>query len=240
MSVKYYVPVEVKVPPTTQEGVVRLADLNAAMDAKFKMPVRAAAAANLAGTYDGSAKTLTASADAALAVDTVDLDAGDRVLLYGQTDAKQNGIYVVTDPGGPSDPWVLTRAGDFDETADVYSAVKVSVSEGASSHDSTFILVTDDPITLDTTDLLWTLSTGNVPQVVQRRHLITGTGSQTSFTFTHNLDTLDVTVDLVAQATGETVYADVARTANAVTVSFSPAAPPASGEEFAVLIRAVV
>jgi hypothetical protein len=47
-----------------------------------------------------------------------------------------------------------------------------------------------------------------------------GNGALTSFTLTHNLNTLDVTVQLYEVATGATVYADVARaTVNTVTVS---------------------
>lgn len=51
-----------------------------------------------------------------------------------------------------------------------------------------------------------------------------GDGSSTSFTVTHNLNTKDVVVDLVEVSTGETVYADVARTTvNAVVVTFAAA-----------------
>lgn len=51
-----------------------------------------------------------------------------------------------------------------------------------------------------------------------------GNGSSTSFVVTHNLNTLDVIVQVVEISTGDTVYTDVARTSvNAVTVTFNTA-----------------
>lgn len=51
-----------------------------------------------------------------------------------------------------------------------------------------------------------------------------GDGTATSFTVTHNLNTKDVTVELVEVSTGETVYADTARpTVNTITVTFAVA-----------------
>ena len=40
---------------------------------------------------------------------------GDRILVSGQTDAFQNGVYVVTVEGDGVTPWVLTRSDDFNE-----------------------------------------------------------------------------------------------------------------------------
>lgn len=51
-----------------------------------------------------------------------------------------------------------------------------------------------------------------------------GNGSATSFALSHGLDSLDVEVEVVEVATGETVYTDVVRTsASMVTVSFASA-----------------
>lgn len=51
-----------------------------------------------------------------------------------------------------------------------------------------------------------------------------GNGSSTSFVVTHNLNTVDVLVQVVEVSTGDTVYTDVARTSvNAVTVTFNTA-----------------
>lgn len=51
-----------------------------------------------------------------------------------------------------------------------------------------------------------------------------GNGSSLSFAVTHNLNTLDVIVQVVENSTGDTVYTDVARTSvNVVTVTFNTA-----------------
>lgn len=51
-----------------------------------------------------------------------------------------------------------------------------------------------------------------------------GNGSSLSFVLTHNLNTLDVIVQVVEVSTGDTVYTDIARTSvNTVTVTFASA-----------------
>lgn len=62
-----------------------------------------------------------------------------------------------------------------------------------------------------------------------------GNGTSTSFVITHNLNTLDVVVQLVEVSTGDTVYADVARTTvNSVTLTFAVAP---STNQFRVIIK---
>jgi hypothetical protein len=69
----------------------------------------------------GVGATLTANANAALVIDGVTLvsptDNGIRVLVKNQVSSQHNGIYVVTEAGSGSAPWVLTRATDFDTAA---------------------------------------------------------------------------------------------------------------------------
>jgi hypothetical protein len=48
----------------------------------------------------------------ALVIDGVTLSVADRVLVYQQTNAVQNGVYVVTSVGSGSTNWVLTRSSD--------------------------------------------------------------------------------------------------------------------------------
>ena len=120
-------------------------------------PVRVATTANLAGTYDNGPKTLTNnSTQAAIAIDGVTLSAGDRVLLKNQTTASQNGIYTVTTEGSGSTNWVLTRATDFDTTAEVVDGSLVFVEEGTANASSSFVQSADAP-TLDTDAITWTL-----------------------------------------------------------------------------------
>lgn len=63
-----------------------------------------------------------------------------------------------------------------------------------------------------------------------------GNASATSITVTHNLDTLDVIVQLYSNATGETVYADITRTSvNAVRCDFRAA--PATNAYRVLIIK---
>lgn len=62
----------------------------------------------------GVGATLTASANGALTIDGVAVSAGDVVLIKNQASAFQNGIYVVTNAGGVSAQFVLTRSVDMD------------------------------------------------------------------------------------------------------------------------------
>jgi hypothetical protein len=86
----------------------------------FHTPVRVESPTNLNATYnqpggagDGVGATLTnAGTQAALVIDGVTLSVNDRVLVYTQTNATQNGVYVVTSVGSVSTNWVLTRSSD--------------------------------------------------------------------------------------------------------------------------------
>jgi len=61
----------------------------------------------------GVGATLTAAVNGALILDGVGVTINQRVLVKDQTDAKQNGIYVTTNPGDAVTKWILTRATDF-------------------------------------------------------------------------------------------------------------------------------
>ncbi len=96
---------------------------------------------SLNATYDngtsGVGATLTNNGtQAALVIDGVTLATSDRVLIYNQTNAFENGIYTVTNTGSASTNWVLTRATD----ADSYGVDNQSLSEGT----SVFVLEGDD------------------------------------------------------------------------------------------------
>ena len=74
---------------------------------------------NLNATYNngtaGVGATLTnAGTLAAFAPDGTTAQVGDRILVYNQTNAYENGVYTVTTVGSGSVAWVLTRATDAD------------------------------------------------------------------------------------------------------------------------------
>lgn len=105
------------------------------------------------GTGTGVGKTLTADANGALSVDSVAVAVGNRILVKNQVSGADNGIYVVTATGGAGAPFVLTRAADADQNAEVTAGMFTFVAEGTVNADSGFVLTTNDTITVDTTAL---------------------------------------------------------------------------------------
>lgn len=112
-------------------------------------------------TYTHLSGVLTASANAALALDGTTLsrgtDEGIRVLVKNETsgNAPYNGIYTVTDAGNGSNPWVLTRATDADSNTEVTPGIFTFVEQGTNWADTGWVLSTDGAITLGSTSLTW-------------------------------------------------------------------------------------
>lgn len=82
-------------------------------------------------------------------IDGVSLTLNDRVLVKNQTDAEDNGIY-----NASSSTW--TRSTDADTSSDITSGLFVAVTEGTANGDTAWLLTTNDPITLGTTELTFT------------------------------------------------------------------------------------
>jgi hypothetical protein len=135
-------------------------------------------------------------------VDGVALVADDRVLVTGQTDAEDNGIYVVVDGGA----W--TRSTDADSSLEVTSGMWCIVSEGTQYEDTVWLLATNNPITLDTTELTFI-------QLPSLRDLVAGAG------LTKTGNTIDV-----GAGNGIAVDADLVR----VLLSATPGLEFSSGQ----------
>jgi len=129
-----------------------------------KVTVKLATAAALpACTASGSGvgKKLTMDAAAVLAVDGVNTVLNDRILVKNQAVGKDNGVYKVTTEGTVGVAAVLTRSTDMDEDAEVVSGTYVGVTAGTANGNKEFVLSTADPITVDTTALVFTVSAGD-------------------------------------------------------------------------------
>lgn len=121
--------------------------------------VVAATTANLVATYSngtsGVGATLTNNdTQAALVLDGVTVSVSDRVLIKNQTTASQNGIYTVTDTGSVSTNWVLTRATDFDTSAEIQGGDFVFVT-GGSTYDNTGWVQTSTGVTVGSSAIVW-------------------------------------------------------------------------------------
>jgi hypothetical protein len=134
--------------------------ISAGLDPKesVRLATNAALPANTA-SGSGVGKTLTADANGALSVDGVAVAVGDRILVKDETAGADvdHGIYVVTQTGDGSNPFILTRADDFDTDAEVTQGARTFVAEGANNAGSAWLVITADPITVDTTAIQWTI-----------------------------------------------------------------------------------
>ena len=146
-----------------QAATKQYVDTIAAASLHYHDPVRVEKEGNLSATYDngssGVGATLTNnSTQEALVIDGVTLSVSDRVLIYEQTDATQNGIYTVTDTGSASTNWVLTRATDADSYApsdpDSFGEGDAFyVLEGTLGAGELYVMNTSGTITFGTTNI---------------------------------------------------------------------------------------
>lgn len=104
---------------------------NLAAGLKWKEEVRAIATTNITLENEQT-------------IDGVALVAGDRVAVFGQTNAAENGIYLVVDAGA----W--TRATDADDGTKIKQAA-FFVSEGTTNEDTAWVVTNDGDITIDVT-----------------------------------------------------------------------------------------
>jgi hypothetical protein len=195
-------------------------------------------------------------------IDTIAVAVGDRVLVKNQTDATQNGIYLVA-----SGAW--TRATDANSSTNLTTGARTFVEDGSVNKSQNWVLITTGTITIGTTAQVWSQDSGasvltagaglsnngnvyNVGQgtgivvsadsigidttVVSRVATFTlGDGSATAYTLTHNFNKRFVHVEVMLNSGNyDTVEADITRpSVNTVVVTF--ATPPAANAYAAVV-----
>jgi hypothetical protein len=160
----------------------------------FHAAVHAATTANLDATYangtGGIGATLTANSNGALVVDGHTMATDERLLVKNQTTGAQNGIYVVTATGDGSNPFILTRATDADNSPSGELAYGdfCFVQTGTVNAGFGYIVNTTGSITVGTTAISYVQF--NAGQVV-----VAGNGLTETTPGTLAIDT-SVTVDL--------------------------------------------
>jgi hypothetical protein len=120
-----------------------------------KTSCRTATTTVLSCTYSSTALTLTANSNGAISIDGVSLVANDRVLVKNQNTQTQNGIYFVSTVGDGTHPYILTRATDFNSSAYIKAGIYTIIEEGTVNADSCWVLTTNNPITLDSSNLIF-------------------------------------------------------------------------------------
>jgi len=130
--------------PTQAQDAATKAYVDAVKQAlDIKESVRVATTANI---------TISTALNVNDTIDGVTLADGDRVLVKDQSTASENGIYVAG-----SSP---VRSADANTSAEVTSGMFCFVEEGTVNGDNGFVLTTNDPITLDTTNLTFAQFSG--------------------------------------------------------------------------------
>ncbi len=135
--------VELKIDPSVVLATRKYVDLKVQEELSkndFKHSVRAA-----------TVKPITLHGTQSL--DDIVLIAGDRVLVKDQTDAKENGLYVVAEQ-----KW--NRSADADSNLKVTPGLFVHIEQGTSQHDSLWHLASNAPIKLGTTPLAFEMIAG--------------------------------------------------------------------------------
>lgn len=109
----------------------------------------------------GVGATLTASAAGVLVVDGYVALLNDRILVQNEASGAHNGIYSITTLGTVSVPYVLTRATDYDSSAEIFAGTFTLVISGTSNAGKSFALVTTGTIVVGTTVLVFSqINTG--------------------------------------------------------------------------------
>jgi hypothetical protein len=195
--------------PTNAQDAATKAYVDAARSGlDVKQSVRVATTAPLSITTDlEPGDTLDTS---------VTLAEGDRVLVKNQSTASQNGIYVVQASGA------ALRATDADSSAEVTSGMFTFVEEGTVNADSGWVLTTNNPITLDTTGLVFAQFSGT-GQITAGDGL-TKTGNTidvvgTTDRITANANSVDIASTYVGQSTITTLGTITTGTWDATTVA---------------------
>ena len=140
-------------PSSAQDAATKAYVDSVANGLDVKASVKVASTANVAGTYNNANGTITAGSNGAISIDGVTPSANDRVLLKDQTDATENGLYLVTTVGDGSTAYVLTRTPDADAAAEITGGAFVFVEQGTANADNGYVFTHNGTPTLGTTDI---------------------------------------------------------------------------------------
>lgn len=109
----------------------------------------------------GVGATLTnAGTLAAITIDGVSLDIGDRVLVAQQSITYENGVYSVTTIGDSGNPWVLTRVTDYDGhlSNQIQQGDFIGITSGATYSLTFWFMISPTPLVIGTDAIIFNQS----------------------------------------------------------------------------------
>jgi hypothetical protein len=128
---------------------------------------RATTAALPSNTYAngtlGVGATLTATANAALSIDGASPGVSDRILVKDEVTLSHNGIYTVTQVGDGSHPYILTRATDYDQSAEVVLGTAALILSGTANAGTAWVMIDGGTITLGSSSIQFEALTATEP-----------------------------------------------------------------------------
>ena len=140
-------------PSSDQDAATKAYVDSVANGLDVKASVKYASTANVAGTYNNAAGTITAGSNGAFSIDGATPSQNDRILLKDQSTATQNGLYRVTTVGDGSTAYVLTRTPDGDEATEITGGAFVFVEAGTANADNGYVFTHNGTPTLGTTNI---------------------------------------------------------------------------------------
>ena len=196
--------------PTSNTDIVNKAYADAiASGIHFHEAVALATTAALpANTYNngtsGVGATLTATGNGVLSIDSTVTIAAERVLVKNEVAGANNGVYVVTQVGTVSTPYILTRATDFDSVGTGVDQIDEGdfflVTSGVANLNTAWVQQTAPPITIGTTALVFQQFSAPITYTA-------GTGLSESPTYTFNIANTAVTAATYGSASAVPVFA---------------------------------
>ncbi|MEM2159603.1 MAG: hypothetical protein QXN55_01460 [Candidatus Nitrosotenuis sp.] len=217
-----YTPVNIA-GDTMTGPLILAADPSSALGAATKQYVDNAVSGLIIKDACRAATTTNITLSGTQTIDGIPLVANDRVLVKNQTTASQNGIYVVA-----AGSWLRAEdANNIGNGNEVKANIFTFISEGSTQADTGWVLTTNNPITLGTTNLTWTQFSGSGSIVGGAGLMLTGTvldiGTANSGRIVVNADNIDLATTGVTAGTYNNVTVDAygrvtaASTANYIT-----------------------
>ena len=238
-GIRTYIQTDMRVAPTQDNHLVRLRDMIEYVNALTTEAVRVVLTENFDGTYDSVTQAFVGIAGSA----TIDIDGvdtwndDDRILLAGQLDKTQNGIYIVT--GTIGGVLALERADNFNSVTTIINGLIVPVLEGDVYGMTRWRTVLGGtPFVLDSTNIEFIKEVVDLTRVVEMTFELEGSDTAMEYTITHALGTRHVTHELY-NADGDTVVGGFRRlSVNDVRVNFG--VPLGEDNDLTLVLRAEV